>query len=663
MCGFAGYYGGLGRAAAGDAAGTLKSMSDAIRHRGPDSEGQWIGSDGLCGLAHRRLSIIDLSPAGAQPMLSHRGSLVIAFNGEIYNFEDLRRTIELRRGNVNWRGHSDTEVLLEMIADIGVEQALANVDGMFAFAAYDLNSRSLTLARDAFGEKPLYYGYCGKTFLFGSELKALTAFPGFDAQPDMQALADYFKYAYIPAPASVYRGIFKLLPAHVLTISPDDVAHGRLPEPKPWWDMAAAAISAQNQPYAGTYEDALTDVRSTLTTSARRRLAADVPLGALLSGGIDSSVVTALMQSNGNRPVKTFSIGMDEPGFNEAQHASAVAAHLGTEHHELILKPQQVQSAIPDIAAIFDEPFADSSQVPTYLVSRMARERVTVALSGDGGDELFAGYNRYFHAPAIWSRLDRVPTSARRAAGTVIASFPPATVDSVVALAGPFAPRELSAGRAGEKLQKLARVISAADVTAYHDNLLAVTADAKSALSIAPVPRNLASRDVTKKHRDFASRAMLVDTANYLPDDVLTKVDRASMAVSLEMRTPFLSRDLFNLAWSLPMNFKAGSGQGKRILRDLLYEMVPRQLVDRPKSGFSIPAGRWLRTGLRDWAESGLSSAALANAEIFNVKEVRRRWDEHLSGRRDHECFLWSVLMYQGWRHATAENFTPGRNA
>ena len=663
MCGFAGYYGGLGRAAADDAAGTLKFMSDAIRHRGPDSEGQWVGSDGLCGLSHRRLSIIDLSPAGAQPMLSHRGSLVIAFNGEIYNFEDLRRTIELRRGNVNWRGHSDTEVLLEMIADIGVEQALANVDGMFAFAAYDLNSRSLTLARDAFGEKPLYYGYCGKTFLFGSELKALTAFPGFDAQPDMQALADYFKYAYIPAPASVYRGIFKLLPAHVLTISPDDVAHGRLPEPKPWWDMAAAAISAQNQPYAGTYEDALTDVRSTLTTSARRRLAADVPLGALLSGGIDSSVVTALMQSNGNRPVKTFSIGMDEPGFNEAQHAGAVAAHLGTEHHELILKPQQVQSAIPDIAAIFDEPFADSSQVPTYLVSRMARERVTVALSGDGGDELFAGYNRYFHAPAIWSRLDRVPTSARRAAGTVIASFPPATVDSVVALAGPFAPRELSAGRAGEKLQKLARVISAADVTAYHDNLLAVTADAKSALSIAPVPRNLASRDVTKKHRDFASRAMLVDTANYLPDDVLTKVDRASMAVSLEMRTPFLSRDLFTLAWSLPMNFKAGSGQGKRILRDLLYEMVPRQLVDRPKSGFSIPAGRWLRTGLRDWAESGLSSAALANAEIFNVKEVRRRWDEHLSGRRDHECFLWSVLMYQGWRHATAGNSTTGRNA
>lgn len=663
MCGFAGYYGGLGRAAAGDAAGTLKFMSDAIRHRGPDSEGQWVGSDGLCGLSHRRLSIIDLSPAGAQPMFSHRGSLVIAFNGEIYNFEDLRRTIELRRGNVNWRGHSDTEVLLEMIADIGVEQALANVDGMFAFAAYDLNSRSLTLARDAFGEKPLYYGYCGKTFLFGSELKALTAYPGFDAQPDMQALADYFKYAYIPAPASVYRGIFKLLPAHVLTISPDDVAHGRLPEPKPWWDMAAAAISAQNQPYAGTYEDALTDVRSTLTTSARRRLAADVPLGALLSGGIDSSVVTALMQSNGNRPVKTFSIGMDEPGFNEAQHAGAVAAHLGTEHHELILKPQQVQSAIPDIAAIFDEPFADSSQVPTYLVSRMARERVTVALSGDGGDELFAGYNRYFHAPAIWSRLDRFPTSARRAAGTVIASFPPATVDSMVALAGPFAPRELSAGRAGEKLQKLARVISAADVTAYHDNLLAVTADAKSALSIAPAPRNLASQDVTKKHRDFASRAMLVDTANYLPDDVLTKVDRASMAVSLEMRTPFLSRDLFTLAWSLPMNFKAGSGQGKRILRDLLYEMVPRQLVDRPKSGFSIPAGRWLRTGLRDWAESGLSSAALANAEIFNVKEVRRRWDEHLSGRRDHECFLWSVLMYQGWRHATAGNSTTGRNA
>ncbi|OYW52278.1 MAG: asparagine synthase (glutamine-hydrolyzing) [Hyphomicrobium sp. 32-62-53] len=655
MCGLAGYFGGLDRAFAGDARAILRAMSDAIRHRGPDGEGQWVSSDDLCGLAHRRLSIIDLSPAGAQPMVSQAGSHVIAFNGEIYNFADLRRDVEARRGPVAWRSHSDTEVLLELIADLGVGKALERVDGMFALAVYDLGNRSLTLARDAFGEKPIYYGYSGASLLFGSELKALSAFPGFAPETNTQALADYFKYAYVPAPASIYEGIYKLPPAHVLTITQDDVAQGRLPEPSPWWEIGPAALSARKCPFSGTYQQALEEVRETLTSATKRRLMSDVPLGALLSGGIDSSLVTALMQSAAGQPVKTFSIGMDEPGFNEAEHARAVATHLGTDHHELILSPRDVQSAIPAVAAIYDEPFADSSQVPTYLVARMARERVTVALSGDGGDEVFGGYNRYFHAPAVWSRMNKLPASVRRKIGALAASVPPVAVDRMVSLAGPLAPRELSSGRAGEKLQKLARVIAAADATIFHDNLLAITGDVRGTLSISANAQTLASRGCSGDGVGFAEQAMLLDAVNYMPDDVLVKVDRASMAVALEMRTPFLSRELYALAWSLPMEFKVGAGQGKRILRELLYTMVPRDIVDRPKSGFAIPVGRWLRTGLRDWAEEGLSISALTDAGIFDVKEVRHRWSEHLSGRRDYEAFLWAVLMYQGWRRAKSD--------
>ena len=650
MCGIAGYFGGPTGATGREAHAILKSMSDAIRHRGPDSEGQWVSGDELCGLAHRRLSIIDVSPAGAQPMASHSGRHVIAFNGEIYNFSDLRRDVEARRGSVAWRGHSDTEVLLELIAELGVSQALASVDGMFAFAVYDRQERALTFARDAFGEKPLYYGYCRSSLLFGSELKALKAFPGFAPAIDAQALADYFKYAYIPAPASIYEGIFKLPPAHTLTLRFEDLAQGRLPAPVSWWDITSVALNARNRPFEAPYDAALAQVRDTLTTAVKRRLMSDVPLGALLSGGIDSSLVTALMQQAGASPVKTFSIGMDEPGFNESKHASAVAQHLGTQHHELILQPHQVQSVIPDMASIYDEPFADSSQVPTYLVSRMSREHVTVALSGDGGDELFGGYNRYFHAPAVWSRVSRLPTAARRTVATVAAAVPPSSIDRMVALAGSLAPRELAAGRAGEKMQKLARVLASTDATAFHDNLLAITGDARAALTLTRAAQNLALRGSSEGSLTFAERAMLLDTGNYLPDDVLVKVDRASMAVALETRTPFLSRDLFNLAWSLPIEFKTGAGQGKRILRDLLYTMVPRDIVDRPKSGFAIPVGRWLRTGLRDWAEDGLSVAALAHSEIFDAQQVRRLWNEHLSGRRDHDAFIWAVLMYQGWR-------------
>lgn len=650
MCGLAGYFGWRGGADTRQATEILRAMTSAIRHRGPDADGHWISDDGSCGLGHRRLSIIDLSEAGSQPMRSSDGRYVIAFNGEIYNFQDLRREVEARRCAVRWRGHSDTEVLLELISETGLAEALTQVDGMFALALFDNQTRSLTLARDAFGEKPLYYGLLGGTLIFGSELKALNSFPGFSPTIDPQALADFFKYSYIPAPTTVYKYVFKLPPAHMLTVRTGDAVVNTASEP--WWDMTDAALKARSDPFRGGFEEAIEAVREVLLASASRRLVSDVPLGALLSGGIDSSLTTALMQAASGERVKTFSIGMDERGYNEAGHARAVARHLGTEHHELVLTPSEVQAVIPEIAGIYDEPFADSSQVPTYLVSRMAREKVTVALSGDGGDELFAGYNRYVHAPAIWKKISHLPLPARRAVAALAGALPPSAINSLVALAGPFAPRELAAGRAGEKLQKLARVMAAADTAGFHDELLATAGDVRHALSISGEPSNLARRFREIRGLDFTEFAMLTDTGNYLPDDILAKVDRASMAVSLEIRTPFLSRELFSLAWSMPMEFKVSEGQGKRILRDLLYTMVPREIVDRPKAGFAAPVGRWLRSDLRDWAESLLSPKMLSDAGDFEVDEVRRRWSEHLSGRRDHETFLWSVLMYQGWRHA-----------
>ncbi len=620
-------------------------------HRGPDAEGFWLDAEAQVALGHLRLSIIDLTPAGSQPMHSQDGRWTMAFNGEIYNYTQLRADLESRHGVIEWRGHSDSEVLLEGFARDGVQAVLDKIDGMFAIALFDRQTRKLTLIRDAFGEKPLYYGIWHGSLLFASELKAFEALPGFAPEMDLDALGDFFKYSYVPGPKSIWQGIAKLPPGQSVSVTLDDVRSGKTPAPSAWWDPVADALSARADMFDGSLEDARLAGDALLLESTRRRMVSDVPLGAFLSGGVDSSMTVALMQAAASGPVRTFSIGMDEDGFDESPAARAVAQHLGTDHTELVLSPAEAQDAIPLISGIHDEPFADSSQVPTFLVSRMAREHVTVALSGDGGDEIFGGYNRYFTGPKVWNRVSKFPTAMRKAIGGTLAALPSGLVES----AGRFIPGELAAGRAGEKVQKLARVIATEDEAAFHDRLLATSDTPQDLLTQDVALSRLSQRqDPRAASLDFAHRAMLVDTMNYMPDDVLVKVDRAAMAVALETRTPYLERDLYRFAWSLPAEMRAGAGIGKRLLREMLYARVPRELVDRPKAGFAIPVGRWLRTGLRDWAESELSCASLERSGLLDAAEVRQRWAEHLSGKRDHETLLWNVLMFQAWHSRQA---------
>ena len=666
MCGFSGFLDPRNTLSATEARARLTAMNDAIRYRGPDAEGIAIEESGngaiWAGLGHRRLSIIDLSAAGAQPMESRCGRYMIAYNGEIYNFRQLRAELETR-GVEGWRGHSDTEVLLEGIARDGLATTLSKADGMFALALLDRQTHSITLARDAFGEKPLSYCLWDGVLLFGSELRSLRTWPGFAPQESAEARAALMQYSYIPAPLTIHHGVAKLPPAHMVTITADMVANRALPEPSAWWDMTGTAIAAQQDPFDGSMADAVDAVEASFARSVERRMVSDVPLGSLLSGGIDSTLTTALMQRCSAAPVRTFTIGMHEEGYDEAPHAEAVARHLGTTHETLMLGPEQILSELPGIAARYDEPFSDPSQLPTYLVARLARDNVTVALSGDGGDELFAGYNRHFYGPRLWSRMQQLPSWLRVSVGRTLGSVPPGVLTSLVRAAGPLAPRELAAGRAGEKLHKLAQLMGVRDRDAYHDALLQ-KGSAKAVLKDRDGIAALVTRaDTRLAGLDFASAAMLFDTANYLHGDVLTKVDRASMAVSLETRTPFLNRELFELAWRLPQAYKADASNGKLVLRELLYRHVPREIVDRPKAGFAIPIGRWLRGPLVDWAETHLSADALQRADVFDVRAVRTAWEAHRMGRRDNETLLWSILMYQSWHAAQGDSTHTERAA
>lgn len=648
MCGIAGAW--SARKSHGSIA--VSNMIAAIRHRGPNAEGLLTDDCGAI-LGHCRLSILDVSSSGAQPMESICGRYAISYNGEIYNFRDLRRQLESNGVN-SWRGHSDTEVLLSVISRFGLQEALRQVDGMFAFALLDRKRETLTFARDPFGEKPLYYGLWRGSLLFASELKALRQWPGFQPEIDQQALADYFRHNYIPAPASIYAGVSKLPAAHTLEVRLGDIEAADLPNPQSYWspiEVAQSHIRERADDEVVDMDALKGQLSSLLGRSVSNRLESDVPLGALLSGGVDSSLVTAIMSRKSSARVQTFSIGMDEPGYNEAGHARAVAEHLGTDHTELVLQSRDVLDVVPSIASIYDEPFADSSQVPTYLVSKMARAHVTVALSGDGGDELFGGYNRYFHAPRVLGALERVPYSVRRILAAALTSASPGQITRAVSALGALAPSELAAGRAGEKIHKLGRTLRASNAEEFLDQLLATSDDTTGVLLGSTPPMLLGQRamQMMPSISDFVDSAMLTDTLNYLPDDVLTKVDRASMAVSLELRTPFLNRDLFEFAWSLPLKAKATQSQGKILLRELLYEHVPRKLIDRPKAGFAIPVGRWLRGPLRDWAESLLSEQALGMSGLIDPKFVRQRWAEHVSGGRDHEALIWALLMFQGW--------------
>jgi asparagine synthase (glutamine-hydrolysing) len=636
----------------------VRSMADSLAHRGPDDRGVWVDEEARVGLGHRRLSIIDLSPSGHQPMFSADGRWVIIYNGEIYNHADLRAELDARGAHA-WRGHSDTETLLEGIAAWGFRRALEKAVGMFAIALWDRHERRLHLARDRFGEKPLYYGWVGRDFVFGSELKAIRLHPDFDNPIDRAALRPLAHRAYIPAPLSVFEHIYKLEPGCTLSVAADPLP--ARPDGPPaegsavpglrverYWSYKAAVAAGLGDPILDE-EEALERLEQTLSAVIRAQSVADVPVGAFLSGGIDSSTVVGLYQKYATGSVRTFSIGFEEEGFNEAEHAKAVARHFGTDHHERYVTSKEAQAVLPLLPSMYDEPFADPSMIPTHLVSRFAREQVKVALSGDAGDELFGGYNRYFGTAWLWSHFSKLPGPARRVLGGTLAQVPPRAWEE--------AARFLPGGRRppyfGTKVQKTFRTMSRAasldDV--FNSFLDEWSGDPTPALGGAAASEGAFDLDLGGPAPD-AVRMMYCDAVSYLPGDILCKVDRAAMAVSLETRVPFLDHRVAELAARIPIGMKIRGGRGKLILRKLLYREAPAALFERPKSGFGMPVGQWLKGPLRDWAESLLDERRLREEGFFNAAQVRRRWSEHLSGKRDATFALWSILMFGAWHEA-----------
>lgn len=642
-------------------------MASAIVHRGPDDGATWADENGLIALGHRRLAIVDLSVAGRQPMHSVSERFVIAFNGEIYNHMALRAELQAAGAAPRWRGHSDTETLLAAFECWGVAATLQRCVGMFAIALWDRDSRTLTLARDRFGEKPLYYGWVGRgngrAFVFGSELKALKAYPGFDAPVCRMALTQYLRFLYVPAPRSIYQGIYKLEPGCLLTMrglppatAPSEPlrpgkVHGSVMIER-WWSYASAVEAGGRQPVTDEAE-ALHLLEGRLAEAVSMQSLADVPLGAFLSGGVDSSTIVALLQQQSSRPLKTFTIGFDEAGFDEAPYASAVARHLGTEHHEMRVNAQMAQDVISMLPRLYDEPFADSSQVPTHLVCKAARQHVTVALSGDAGDELFGGYNRYFWGPRIWARLSKLPLPVRQ----MLCGFLAATPISVWnALGAPFAGTQGGVGRLGDKLHKLAyRLHNVHSLDELYRSLVTEWADPAALVRGADgsnllEPVSLLDDPLPEYGLHQAPLPMMYqDAMTYLPDDILCKVDRAAMACGLETRVPFLDHRVVEMAWRLPLHMKVRGNVGKWALRQVLYKHVPRELIERPKAGFAIPIGQWLRGALRGWAEELLAESRLQTEGYLHPAPIRQAWAEHLSGRRDHTAQLWAVLMFQAW--------------
>ncbi|MGV0983516.1 MAG: asparagine synthase (glutamine-hydrolyzing) [Limnohabitans sp.] len=655
MCGLAGYLSVQWPAA--DALTRLEAMTDVIVKRGPDSQGHWIDAAAGIALGHRRLAIVDLSPAGHQPMVSSSGRYVIAFNGEIYNHLLLRKELEgmdcrasLAMTPAGWRGHSDTETLLAGFDTWGIQSTVEKCLGMFAFAVWDKQTRTLTLGRDRLGEKPLYYGWQGQgqhgTFLFGSELKALNAHPGFAASIDRDALCLLLRHNCIPAPYSIYQGIAKLEPGCLLSVSLAQL------EPKlvRYWSAASVAMAGCATPFGGTPDQAVDALESLLKSAVQQQMMADVPLGAFLSGGIDSSTVVALMQAQSSHPVKTFTIGFNEEGYNEAVHAKAVAKHLGTEHTELYVSPQQALDVIPRLPSLYCEPFSDSSQIPTFLVSQLARQQVTVSLSGDAGDELFCGYNRYVLADKLWRKLSVLPAPSRRLAARALASLSPSRWNSLLGPAQGLLPSSLRQANLGEKLHKAAGVLASGNVNALYLGLVSHWDDPASVVIGGTEPPTLLTGNAPALDGlDDIQRMMALDALTYLPDDILAKVDRAGMGVSLEGRVPFLDHRVVEFAWTLPQSMKLRDGVGKWVLRQVLYRHVPKELIERPKMGFGVPISDWLRGPLRHWAEDLLDEARLRREGYFHPAPIRQKWAEHLSGARNWQHHLWDVLMFQAW--------------
>lgn len=652
MCGLAGFL-GVGTSRSHEAASAvLGRMADTIVSRGPDDFGVWAGDTGV-GLAHRRLSILDLSPAGHQPMACATGRYVIAFNGEIYNHLDLRAELaKVGAGETavgDWHGHSDTETLLAGFAAWGIKATVERCIGMFAFAVWDRKERVLTLGRDRLGEKPLYYGWHGRgdsaCFLFGSELKALKAHPMFAAQINRDALCLLMRHNYIPAPHSIYRDIYKLQPGSLLTVS----LERREPVIESYWSLAEVAVAGNRSPLVGSPESMVDELEVLLKSAVRHQMVADVPLGAFLSGGIDSSTVVALMQAQSSRPVKTFTIGFNEEGYNEAVHAKAVALHLGTDHSEMYVTPQQALDVIPKLPGLYCEPFADSSQIPTFLVSQLARQQVTVSLSGDAGDELFAGYNRYVLASKLWGGISRLPRGTRSLAKSAIRALSPDAWNTLLGPVQAFAPATLRQANIGDKLHKGADVLHAKSLDDLFLALVSHWAPDGLVIGGQEPATCLHGNPLSLPGLDAVQRMMALDAITYLPDDILVKVDRAAMGVSLEGRVPFLDHRVVEFVWRVPQAMKLRDGVGKWILRQVLYRHVPKELIERPKMGFGVPIDMWLRGPLKDWAEALLDEGRLRREGYFNPLPIRQKWAEHLSGKRNWQYHLWDVLMFQAW--------------
>ncbi|HET7586543.1 MAG TPA: asparagine synthase (glutamine-hydrolyzing) [Gammaproteobacteria bacterium] len=652
MCGIAGFVGLQSRQTEPDLAALVGRMSDRLVHRGPDDAGAFVDAETQVALGFRRLSILDLSQEGHQPMRSASGRYQLIFNGEIYNFRDLKS--ELAKRGHGFRGHSDTEVLLAAIQEWGLTTALRRANGMIGLALWDAERRELSLARDRVGKKPVYYGWVNGYFAFASELKAIRALPDFQAPINRDALTLLLRHNYIPAPYSIHDGIFKLRQAEVLTLPLAALKQRRdlnalTQYSRRFWTFEDAVRKGVEDEFEGDDADAADQLQACLEKTVRERLVADVPLGALLSGGIDSTIVTALMQAASSSPVKTFSMGFHEPDYNEAVYAGQVAAHLGTSHTEMYVSADEAMELIPDLPQIYDEPLADVSQVPTYLVSRLARESVTVALSGDGGDELFAGYTRYLFANKLVRALGMLPASGRRLAGAMIQGIPAERWDRLFQVVGPLVPGALKVSP-GDKMHKVAPLLEHDDPVAIYRDLFSQWRDPAAAVKSASEPVTpLTDSTGRPPVRDFIERMMQLDCVTYLPENILTKVDRASMAVSLEVRCPLLDPDVIDFAWRLPLRFKVRDGKGKWLLRQVLYRYVPKQLIERPKMGFDVPVGRWLKSDLRDWAEDLLDARKLANQGFFNPELIRRQWREHLNGTRNWQYPLWNVLMFQAW--------------
>ncbi len=645
MCGILGFVPATGKRET-DLEGLCERMGMEMRHRGPDDSGVWIDRQIGLALGHRRLSIVDLSAAGRQPMMSANGRYVIVLNGEIYNFGELRKLLE--SSGYPFHGHSDTEVALATFERFGWEAALERFVGMFALALWDREERTLWLARDRVGEKPLYYATVNGTFLFASDLAALRRFPGWSPDIDRDSLGLMMRHFYVPAPRTIYQDVYKLSAGGWLRISLDGA--GLALTPGRYWDASEVATDAAQNQRALEPALAVDQLDMLLRKTICDKMITDVPLGAFLSGGIDSSTIVALMQVESMKPVRTFSIGFEEAGYDEAVEAQRVAQHLGTSHTELYVSASEAQAVIPRLPDLYSEPFADSSQIPTYLVSALARQQVTVALSGDGGDELFGGYNRYHLGQRIWRRSARVPLSLRETVSSLARRLPEARIEQFFDQLRPMFPERWRHKQIGRKVQKLAALLSIPDEMEVYKSLISMWPE-PSALVLGSSNVDLVDqlRGRTGGMPTFTERMMLLDFLTYLPDDILTKVDRASMGESLEVRVPFLDHRVAEHAWRMPLELKVRRGEGKWILKKVLERYVPRTLFERPKMGFGVPIGAWLRGPLRDWAETLLDSSRIAREGYFRATVVERHWRAHLEQRADNAHRLWPVLMFQAW--------------